>query len=131
MKTRVLLVDDEEVFTRLLKLSLEQNGEYEVRVENWPGGALAAAREFKPHVILLDVIMPQMFGGDVAVQIRAEPDLEKVPIIFLSASLSKSRVEEHEGIIGGYPFLAKPATLQEVVEAIQKQLSSGPTTPVA
>jgi CheY-like chemotaxis protein len=120
MKKRILLVDDEESFTRLLKLNLERTGNYEVRVENWAGAAVTAAREFKPDLVLLDVIMPQMFGGDVASQFQADPELKAVPIIFLSASVKKQRVEEHEGVIGGFPFIAKPASLETVIAGIEK-----------
>jgi CheY-like chemotaxis protein len=120
MKTRVLLVDDEESLTRLLKLNLERTGKYEVRVENWGGGAAAAAREFKPHIVLLDIIMPQMFGGDVADKFKSDPELEKIPIVFLSAAVKKVRVEEHGGVIGGYPFIPKPASTDIVIEAIEQ-----------
>ncbi|MEI7731208.1 MAG: response regulator [Verrucomicrobiota bacterium] len=120
MKKRVLLVDDEEGFTRLLKLNLERTGQYEVRVENWGGAAAPTAKEFKPDILLLDVIMPQMFGGDVATQFKADPELQHVPIVFLSASVKRQRVEEHEGVIGGYPFIAKPAPLETVIESIEK-----------
>ena len=120
MKTRVLLVDDEESFTRLLKLNLERTGQYEVRVENWGGAAAEAARQFKPDVVLLDVIMPQMFGGDVANQFKADPELKDYPIVFLSASVKPSRVAEHDGVIGGYPFIAKPASLEAVIAGIEK-----------
>jgi CheY-like chemotaxis protein len=119
MKIRVLLVDDEESFTRILKLNLERTGKYEVRVENWGGAAAAAAREFKPDVVLLDVIMPQMFGGDVANQFKEDPELKQFPIVFLSASVKPTRVAEHDGIIGGYPFIAKPASIESVIEGIE------------
>jgi CheY-like chemotaxis protein len=120
MKKRVLLVDDEESFTRLLKLNLERTGNYEVRVENWGGDALKAAKEFDPDVVLLDIIMPQMFGGDVASQFKRDPTLKDTPIVFLSATVKKPRVAEHNGIIAGYPFIAKPAALEEVIEGIEK-----------
>lgn len=120
MKKRVLLIDDEEGFTRLLKLNLERTGKYEVRVENWAGAAVQAAKEFKPHVLLLDVIMPTMFGGDVANLFKSDPELKDIPIVFLSASVKRVRVEEHEGVIGGYPFIAKPAPMEEVVNGIEK-----------
>src|SRR6185503_21291437 len=71
-KKRVLIIDDEASFARMVKLNLEKSGEFEVRVENKPTYALAAAREFKPDLILLDVIMPAMDGGDVANQIKRD-----------------------------------------------------------
>jgi len=132
MKKRVLLVDDEESFTRILKLNLERTGQYEVRTENWGGAAATAAREFKPHILLLDIIMPQMFGGDVAAQFKNDPELRHIPIVFLSAVVKPTRVKEHDGIIGGYPIIAKPASLDAVIEGIEKHtrpLDSPPEKP--
>jgi CheY-like chemotaxis protein len=119
-KTRILLVDDEKSFTTLLKLNLEETGIYDVRVENWAEDALGAAKEFKPDLVLLDIIMPRMPGGNVAAQIADDPQLKDTPIVFLTAAVRKERVDENEGIICDRPCLAKPATVDMVVAAIEK-----------
>jgi CheY-like chemotaxis protein len=119
-KKRILLVDDEKSLTSLLKLNLEDTGNYEVRVENWPEDALPAAREFKPDLVLLDLIMPRMPGGNVAAQIDADPQLKGTPIVFLTAAVRKHQVEENEGIICEHPCLAKPATVEEVIAMVEK-----------
>jgi CheY-like chemotaxis protein len=119
-KKRILIVDDEQSLTTLLKLNLEEFGNYEVRVENWPEDALAAAREFKPDLILLDIIMPRLPGGNVAAQIDDDPELKDTPIVFLTAAVRKHQVEENEGIICDHPCLAKPASIDEVVAMIEK-----------
>jgi CheY-like chemotaxis protein len=119
-KKRILLVDDEKSLTSLLKLNLEETGNYEVRTENWPEDALPAAREFKPDLVLLDLIMPRMPGGNVAAQIDADPQLKGTPIVFLTAAVRKHQVEENEGIICEHPCLAKPATVDEVIAMIEK-----------
>ncbi|HXJ57223.1 MAG TPA: response regulator [Verrucomicrobiae bacterium] len=119
-KKKILLVDDEKSLTSLLKLNLEETGQYEVRVENWAEDALAAAKEFKPDLILLDIIMPRLPGGNVAAMIDADPRLKGTPIVFLTAAVRKHQVEENEGIICDHPCLAKPATLEEVVATIEK-----------
>jgi two-component system, OmpR family, response regulator len=121
-KKRILVIDDEVGFTRMLKLNLEQTNRYEVRVVNVPEDALLVAREFLPDLVLLDVFMPRMSGGDVAAQLRREPFFQNRTIIFFTAAVKKTLVEEHQGIIGGDPFLAKPATLEEVVSTIEKHL---------
>jgi len=121
-KKKILLVDDEKSLTSLLKLNLEETGQYEVRVENWAEDALPAAKEFKPDLILLDIIMPRLPGGNVAAVIDADPDLKGTPIVFLTAAVRKHQVEENEGIICDHPCLAKPATLEEVVEVIEKHI---------
>jgi CheY-like chemotaxis protein len=119
-KKRILLVDDEKSLTNLLKLNLEETGNYEVRAENWAEDALPAAREFKPDLILLDIIMPRMPGGNVAALIDEDPLLKGTPIVFLTAAVRKHQVEENDGIICEHPCLAKPASIEEVVATIEK-----------
>src|ERR1041384_7896215 len=119
-KKRILLVDDEKSFTTLLKLNLEETGNYEVRVENWVEDAFGAAREFDPDLILLDIIMPRMPGGNVAAQMAEDPKLKDIPIVFLTAAVRRHQVEEHEGVICDHPCLAKPASLEEVIDAIEQ-----------
>lgn len=125
-KTKVLLVDDEKSFTNLLKLNLEETGKYEVRVENWPEDAIEAIRQFKPDIVFLDIIMPRMPGGNVAAQIAAEPDIKDTPIVFLTAAVRKHQVEENEGIICDRPCLAKPATIEEVIQMIDEHARKQP-----
>jgi CheY-like chemotaxis protein len=117
-KKRILLIDDEPSFTNVLKLNLEETGAYEVRTENGGKQGLVAARQFKPDLILLDVIMPGMDGGDVASEIKTDENLKNTPIVFLTAVAKK----KEEGIIGGRPFIAKPVTVEEVIACIEKNL---------
>jgi CheY-like chemotaxis protein len=119
-KKRILVVDDEKSFTSLLKLNLEETGNYDVRVENWAEDALAAAKAFKPDLVLLDIIMPRLPGGNVAAQIKSDPELNETPIVFLTAAVRKHQVEEHGGIICDFPCLAKPAPVEEIIAAIEK-----------
>ena len=128
-KKRILLVDDERSFTNLLKLNLDETGQYEVRVENWAEDALAAVREFWPDLVLLDLIMPRMPGGNISAAMLNDPELRDIPIVFLTAAVRKHQVEEHEGIICDRPTLAKPASVEKVIEAIE-QYSRKPAAPV-
>ena len=88
MKRRVLLIDDEPDFTRLLRLSLESLGRYDVGEVNDPHAALAAARAFAPDVILLDVSMPGTDGGGLAAAFNNDAVLARVPVLFLTALVS-------------------------------------------
>ena len=119
-KKRVLLVDDEKSFTGLLKLNLEDTGNFDVRVENCGEDAFGAAREFDPDIILLDIIMPRMPGGNVAAQLSEDPQLKDIPVVFLTAAVRRHQVEEHEGQICDRPCLAKPVSIDEITKAIEK-----------
>jgi CheY-like chemotaxis protein len=116
---RILVVDDEAGLTRMLKLNLESSGDYEVREVNDGRQALAVAREFLPHLVLLDVVMPDIDGGDVAAQLNADPTLNSVPIVFLTAIVGEKEANQSSDI-GGYPFLAKPVSLVRLVQTIDK-----------
>ena len=128
-KKRVLIIDDEASFTRLLKLNLHHTGHYTAETVNDPTKALAVAREFSPDVILLDVMMPSMDGGEVAAHMQASPKLKKTPIVFLTAAVKRNEIASHQGRIGGLPFIAKPVDFQEVVDCIEKQLHRSPIAP--
>ncbi|MFB3061388.1 MAG: two-component system response regulator, partial [Candidatus Binatia bacterium] len=126
-KQRILLIDDEKSFTQMLKLNLEMSGFYEVREENRGVYALAAAREFEPDLIFLDIMMPDIDGDEVAAQLKADPRLRKSSIVFLTAVANKQEVENHNGFIGGHSFLAKPASTGEIIQCIRKHLGEPPS----
>jgi DNA-binding response OmpR family regulator len=121
-KMRIMVVDDEASFTRLVQLNLEQTGVYEVQTENVPTMAVATAERFHPDLILLDVMMPGLDGGELAAQLRERSKLKNVPIVFLTAAVRKEEVSSHGGLIGGLPFLAKPVDMAELVECLKQHL---------
>jgi len=120
-KTRILVVDDEASVTRGIRLNLEAV-DYEVRTENRAEDALAAARDFRPDLILLDVMMPGMDGGDVAGQMREDAALKDIPIVFLTALTSNRETGGHEMISGPTLYLAKPVVLSELVKCIERHV---------
>jgi CheY-like chemotaxis protein len=119
-KKRILIIDDEPSFTRMVRLNLEKTGFFEVREENKATAALNAAREFKPDLILLDVIMPNMDGGDVAAQIQSDRALKGTPIVFLTATVSKREAGNAGLNSGGSLFLAKPISVESLVQCINE-----------
>lgn len=120
-KKRVFIVDDESGFTRLVKLTLEKSGRFIVREENDGSKAWLAAREFKPDIIFLDIVMPKVDGGEVAQQIRSDPALSKVPIVFLTAIVSSKESNQN---FGGFPFLSKPVSLEAITKTIQEHVGA-------
>jgi len=119
---RILVVDDEPSVTRNLKLNLESGGGYDVFVENHPATVLTAARIFRPDLILLDVIMPGMDGGDVEARLRVDPLLRKTPIIFLTAIVSNEETDGHEMLSGAETFLAKPVDFGELKKTVEEHI---------
>ena len=120
-KRRILIIDDDANSTHLVKILLERSGPYLVLEENDPIKADQTAHNFKPDVILLDIIMPKMDGGELATQIEADRELHDTPIIFLTALVTHT--EAKSGLhVQGHPMVAKPISIPELIEAIEKQL---------
>ena len=122
-KHKILVVDDEKGFTAMLKLNLESTGSYDVWIENDSSNALTATLQFHPDLILLDVIMPNVEGPDVAFMVRQQSQLKNIPIIFLTATVTKEEIESQGGVIGGHPFVAKPSSLATLLNSIEKNLT--------
>ena len=80
---RILVVDDQASDSRLIKLYLERDNDYAVREVNDSQAALAAAEEFGPDLILLDLMMPGMGGTELAGVFEASPRLKAVPIVWV------------------------------------------------
>jgi CheY-like chemotaxis protein len=118
---RILIVDNDKNTTHLVKILLEKTGRYLVFEENDSTRAHQIARNSRPDLIFLDVMMPDRDGGEIAAQIRADPELQDKPIIFLTALVT--RAEAKSGLkIDGHPFLAKPINIQELIRAIEEHL---------
>jgi CheY-like chemotaxis protein len=120
-KRRILIVDNDRNTTHLVKVLLERTGHYLVLEENDATKAHQSARNFRPDLILLDVVMPETGGGEVAARFEADPELQETPIIFLTALVT--RAEAKSGLnIQGHPFLPKPVSIPELINAIEKHL---------
>ena len=119
---RVLVIDDEEAVTTFVKRGLEKTGLYEVAAANEAANALATAKQFKPDLILLDILLPGTSGGKVAATLSADPELSRVPIIFLTGLVNKQETGPRGLFTGGRRVLAKPVTLAELAQSIEAAL---------
>ncbi len=123
-RKRILIVDDEVGFTQLLQLNLNWTGRYSVRAVNDASAALPAARDFHPDLILLDVMMPGLDGGEVASQLHKNGATRDIPILFITAAVQKDEIDSHRGVIGGLRFIAKPVDIDDLIARIDQQLES-------
>jgi CheY-like chemotaxis protein len=120
-KPRILIIDDSRDFTHSAKLALERTGRYSVWEENDPARAHQTAQHVQPDLILLDIVMPETDGGEVAARIESDPTLHRTPIVFVTALVTKA--EARSGLqIQGHPFLAKPISIPELVAGIERNL---------
>src|SRR6266853_2655170 len=120
-KACILIIDNNRDFTHSAKLALERTGRYFVCEENDASKAHQTAQGLKPDLILLDIAMPEIDGGEVAARIESDPTLHRRPIVFLTALVTKA--EARSGLqIQGHPFLAKPISIPELVAGIERYL---------
>ena len=120
VKKKILLVDDNPDITRPLGLLLEASGKYEVRTENIGQNAVEVARIFRPDLIFLDIMMPDMDGNEIASILEKDEDLKHIKIVFLTAIVTKGEVSAGSITnISGHPVLAKPVRSKELISCIE------------
>ncbi len=105
-----MIVDDEEQLTRLVRMVLGQTGRYEVREVNVSTKAVSIAKEFRPDVILLDVVMPGADGGEVACSLKAHNETKDIPFVFVTSTISRADTNNLPYRSGGHLFLCKPVS---------------------
>ena len=117
-RQRILVVDDDADLTMVVRMILLDCGRYDVRVVNHPEVALPAVQQFRPHLVLLDVMMPTLDGGQVAAAIRADTTAHTTPIVFLTAAVTGE--EAGRGPIGGDTYLEKPVSRERLLECVAR-----------
>jgi CheY-like chemotaxis protein len=123
MKKRILIIDDEKDFCRMVKLNLERTQQYEVLFATDGKLGIKIARNQKPDLVLLDIRIPRMSGGEIAEELLEDPSTNKIPIIFLTALVKKEEVAKQSGYISGRPFIAKPVTAQDLIKRIEEEMN--------
>ena len=122
-KKRILVIDDEVDFTKLLKSNLDLTGQYEVRTENNGLFGLTAAKEFKPDLILLDIAMPGMDGYEIASGIRDNSALNSISIIFMTAKeLDDRGIQERVSKLGAFGYVSKSSDFQDILAMIKETI---------
>ena len=121
-KKRILIIDDERSFTDMIKLNLEDTRDYEVKGENEASKGVIAAKSFKPDLIFLDVIMPDMDGGAVLGKLREDAETRDIPVVFLTAIVAEDEADSLKAGISGYPVLSKPVSVTKLIACINKNI---------
>lgn len=120
MKKRILIIDDEEDFCYFVKKNLEAMGNFEVAVCTNSTDGFQKAKQLQPNLILLDILMPNKDGPDIAAELKNDKDTQKIPFAFLTAVVRREETQENENIIGKEYFIAKPVKLSELVSMINR-----------
>jgi CheY-like chemotaxis protein len=117
---KILVVDDDEVFLKMLENTLKTSG-YSVSTATNGKDAIKLAKQWGPHLIILDIMMPEMDGGEAALVMERDPATENIPIIFMT-SLLKKEDENKLAYSKMRSYMAKPYHKDELLAEIAKKI---------
>lgn len=125
---KILVVDDDPDFVAATKTILESRPGYQVLIANDGVFALSTARAEQPDLLILDVIMPFEDGFTTAKELRADPELSKIPVIVLT-SFSQRKGETNISVAHGMEleaddYIEKPVSPQELLRRVDKLLKA-------
>ncbi len=121
-KKKVLVVEDEHTSQQLIQFHLHNTGEYEVKILADGRQTLAAANEYSPDLILLDIIIPETSGIEISRELASEANLKDIPVVFITSLLTEDEVKSQDGVFYDRPCLAKPITKDKLLNCVRKNI---------
>ena len=121
MGKKVMVVDDERDFLKIMKLNLEQGGKYEVLTLPTATDIISQVHQFRPDIILIDLLMPKIGGIEACRLLNEDPVGKKIPIIVITA-LDKDKDQLDAYKSGVVDYLIKPVETDELIAKIEKAL---------
>ena len=120
-KRKALIVDDDQDLVDLLQDVIDSDGRFEVRAVNNGFDAGMMVKEYRPDVIILDVMLPDINGKEVCQRVRSDSALDDVKIICISGMVEAERIDDLKAA-GANDFLQKPFEMETVLNRVCKLL---------
>jgi len=117
-KRSILVVDDDVDTSQMVKMMLEKTGLYAVSICNRGSEALKVIQTMRPELVLLDIMMPDADGTDIADQIQKDKSLALTRIVFMTSLVSQKEVNKNS-VIGGHSFISKPISGEVLLERVK------------
>jgi excisionase family DNA binding protein len=114
-KRKVLIVDDDEELVELIKDAFERDGRFDIRTANNGFDAGMLVKEFRPDLVILDVMLPDINGREVCVRVRSDQSLDEVKIVCISGMVEADKVADLKAA-GANDFIQKPFTIDTLLE---------------
>ena len=114
-KRKVLLVDDDAELVELMTKVLEEDGRFEVRIAGNGFDAGMMVKEYRPDIIVLDVMLPDINGKEVCHRVRSDPTLEDVRILCISGMIEDDKIQDLK-LSGADDFLHKPFEIEALID---------------
>jgi two-component system, OmpR family, response regulator len=121
--TRILVVDDDPSIVRIIGEMLEREDRFEVRTASTGYDAGMTTREFRPNIILLDYMLPDVNGNVVCQRIKADPDLADTRVVIISGVVRQEEIDELMAA-GADAFIPKPFQVDALIECIDGVLTA-------
>lgn len=118
-KTRILLIDDDESFCNIYKSLLNDMDKYSVTVANSGKEGLTLARNQRPDVILLDILMPTLNGLDIACLLSCNESTRDIPLIFVTSLIEPRK----SNLNNKRHYLGKPIDIKALIATIEEVLT--------
>ena len=119
---KILMIDDEMMFCKLVKMNIELAGKFEVHIANDGKEGLRTAKKILPNVILLDIVMPKQDGFETLVTLKKDPNTVSIPVIMLSALTDDKSVIRASSLYSEY-YVTKPISAEKLIEKIESVLN--------
>jgi excisionase family DNA binding protein len=126
-KRKVLLVDDDAELVDLMSKVLDEDGRFEVRIASNGFDAGMMVKEYRPDIIVLDVMLPDINGKEVCHRVRADTTLEDVRILCISGMIEEDKIQELR-LAGADKFLHKPFDIEELIDEMCALLEIEPAS---
>jgi excisionase family DNA binding protein len=126
-KRKVLLVDDDAELVEVMNKFLEEDGRFEVRIASNGFDAGMMVKEYRPDIIVLDVMLPDINGKEVCHRVRADNTLEDVRILCISGMIEEDKIQELR-LAGADKFLHKPFDVEELIDEMCALLEIEPAS---
>jgi DNA-binding response OmpR family regulator len=123
--TKILIVDDDERLLALYSAILRKEG-YEVLTAADARKAFELAVSAQPSLILLDVMMPSIDGGNAFRYLSGDSSTKEIPVIFLTSLVTEGEVDAARGKIGGHEYISKSSPMPKFVATLREALSRTP-----
>ena len=120
-KKKMLIVDDDQDLVDLMSDAFERDGRFEIRTANNGFDAGMQVKEFRPDIVILDVMLPDINGKEVCQRVRSDKTLESVKIICISGMIEQDKIAELR-TVGANDFMQKPFSTDKLLERVCDQL---------
>jgi CheY-like chemotaxis protein len=120
-KHKILVVDDDEAVLDFMQAKL--GARFEIVSTTESEKVLGLARAEHPQLILCDIEMPGMDGGDISAAVYGEDDLRDIPMLFLTALVSPEELKIQQGQLGGRPAISKDAPIDQLIARIESLIA--------